>query len=280
MDRLVLVGPQQIGDTLLATPAIRAYRRAHPSTHITVVCPGEGGSYLALLHNPHVDALLADGDASTLPGTRIALDPVAALKLAYDSVKPFAWCYGRQLGVEVDDLRYDYVITSGERDAAAELARTLGGGKPIVLAARHSPTCLSNHPGVRRATKCVQNAYWLACAERLIRRGYVPVAVGARDEADDPRFEAWPGERLYGHPLRIVAALVAQSAGVLTIDNGIRHLAAAAGGNVYALSGWIHLEVIACAPVREDQRIVEDYVPIERVTVRMLLRGAERLGLL
>jgi len=280
MGELVLVSPKQIGDTLLATPAIRARKRAHPDERITVCCQDEGGAYQVLLHNPYLDALRADVDASTLPGTRIVLDPEAALKLGYESVKPFAWCYGRQLGVEVDGTAYDYTITPGERDAAAGLVRELGGGKPVVVVARHSPTCLSNHPAVRRATKCVPNAYWVACAEDLIQRGYVPVAVGAREEADDPRFRAWPGKRLYGHPLRGIAALCAQCAGVMAIDNGIRHLAAAAGANVYALSGWIHLEVIACAPVRDGQRIVEEYVPIERVTARMLSQGAERLGLL
>jgi ADP-heptose:LPS heptosyltransferase len=280
MDELVLVSPKQIGDTLLATPAIRAHKRAHPSTRITVCCPDEGGAYQVLLHNPSIDSLRAGVDASSLPGRRVVLDPEAALKLGYESIRPFAWCYGRQLGVEVDDNACDYTVTPDERDAAAGLALELGEGKPVVVVARHSPTCLSNHPAVRRATKCLPNAYWLTCAEHLIERRYAPVAVGAREEADDPRFRAWPGKRLYGHPLRGIAALCAQSAGVLAIDNGIRHLAAAAGANLYTLSGWIHLEVIACAPVRDGQRIVEDYVPIDRVTATMLSSGAERLGLL
>ena len=96
----------------------------------------------------------------------------------------------------------------------------------------------------------------------------------------DPRYRAWPGQRLYGAPLRIVAALLAQAAAVLTIDNGVRHLAAAVGANLYALSGRIPLEIIASAPVREGQRIVEEYVELPRVTARTLSRGAERLGLL
>ena len=36
MGELVLVSPKQIGDTLLATPAIRARKRAHPDERITV----------------------------------------------------------------------------------------------------------------------------------------------------------------------------------------------------------------------------------------------------
>ena len=278
MDELVLVSPGQIGDTLLATPAIRAFKRAHPATRVTVCCAFDG-PFQVLRHNPHIDALSAGFDAATPPGRRIELDPEAALKAGLAHGKPFAWGYGRMLGVEVDDLRYDYTVDDEDRAAAAALADSLGEGRPIVIVARHSPTCLSNHPAVRRASKCIANAYWLVCAEDLIRRGYVPVAIGAREEADDPRFQAWPGKRLYGERLRVVAALCARSAGVLTIDNGIRHLSAAAGAHVYVLSGTIGLQLIRCVPVREGQRIVEEYVPIADVNARTVRRGIERLKL-
>ena len=56
---LVLVSPRLIGDTLIATPAIRAYKRAHPHDTITVCCPDYGGPSQVLRYNPHVDALLA-----------------------------------------------------------------------------------------------------------------------------------------------------------------------------------------------------------------------------
>lgn len=113
----------------------------------------------------------------------------------------------------------------------------------------------------------------------MIERGYVPVAVGSRDESDEVEFGPWPGKKLYGHPLRLVAALCARSAGVLTIDNGIRHLAAAAGAPLYTLSGAVPLGLIACVPVREGQRIHEEYLPLGSVDVHTLVRGAQRLGL-
>ena len=278
MSELVLVGPKQIGDTLLATPAIRAYKRAHPGTRLTVCCADEGGPYQVLLHNPYIDALVV-GDPAALPGPQLVLDPSIALEHGWSVRKPFAWAYGRMLGVEIDSLRYDYVVTPDERANADATLRTLGEGRPVVIVARHSVSCMSNHPAVRRANKCVDNVYWLGCAEKLIQRGYTPLAVGSRDEVDDPRYARWPGKRLYGHPLRDIAAMCAQCAGVLTVDNGIRHLAAAAGANVYALSSAIPLAVIACAPVREGQRIVEENVFLRDVGLRTLPRGAERLGL-
>jgi ADP-heptose:LPS heptosyltransferase len=278
MSELVLVSPRQIGDTLLATPAIRAYKRAHPETRLTVCCADEGGAYQVLLHNPYVDELVV-ADPAGLPGPRCVLDPEVALEHGWSLAKPFAWAFGRMLGVDIDSVRYDYVVTPDERASAEVLLRELGEGKPVVIVARHSVSCMSNHPAVRRANKCVENMYWLGCAEKLMQRGYLPLAVGSREEADDPRYARWPGKRLYGHPLRIVAAMCAQCAGVLTVDNGIRHLAAAAGANVYALSSAIPLKVIACAPVREGQRIVEENILLRNVGARTLPRGAERLGL-
>lgn len=93
-DELVVTSPLQIGDTLLATPAIRAWKRAHRGGHLTVCCPDCGSAYQVLLHNPYVDALVVAGgeEASRLPGAHVALDPVAALAEAWATGKPFARC--------------------------------------------------------------------------------------------------------------------------------------------------------------------------------------------
>ena len=280
-DELVVTSPLQIGDTLLATPAIRAWKRAHRGGRLTVCCPDCGSAYQVLLHNPYVDALVvaAGEEASRLPGAHVALDPVAALAEAWATGKPFARCYARMLGVEIDSLRYDYTITPDEREAGRETCRALGEHRPVVLVARHSVSCTSNDPAVGRANKCVDNAGWIRCADWLGRRGYVAVAIGSRDEAEDPRYARWPGRVLYGQPLRLVAAACAASAGVLTVDNGIRHLAAAAGAHLYTLSGAIPLEIISCVAVREGQRIVEEFRDVRDVTDRTLSRGAQRLGL-
>jgi ADP-heptose:LPS heptosyltransferase len=279
---LILSSPHRIGDTLMATPAIRSWKRAHPSGRVTVCCRDEGGPYQVLLHNPHIDALrVVDGDdgAARYRGTRIPLDPESAFKWSHLNHHSLAQGYGRLLGVEIDGPRYDYVVTAEERAEAGRACQALGRGKPIVVVARHSVSCLSNHPAIGQANKCVDNACWLACAEALIERGYVPVAVGSREEEDDARFRSWPGAKLYGEPLRRVAAICARSAGVLTVDNGIRHLAAAAGAHLYTLSGAIPLWQIACAPVREGQRICEVHRPLADVDARTLLLGAQQLGL-
>lgn len=281
MVELVLASPAKIGDTLLATPAIRSWKRAHAGGRLTVVCPDDGPALQVLLHNRWVDALVTAGDAdgARLPGRHATLDPEAALGLAREHGRTFAWGYGRILGVEIDSPAYDYTITDDERAAALRVARDLGGGARVVIVARHSASCTSNDPSIGVANKTVGNAYWCQCAERLIAHGCVPVAIGAAAEADDERFRRWPGPRWYGGPIREVAALCAVAAGVLTLDNGIRHLAAAAGADVYALSTVLPLDLMACVPVRPGQRVHEEHVPLARVTARTLTRGAFGLGL-
>lgn len=281
MDELVLAAPARIGDTLLATPAIRSWKRAHPDGRLTVVCPDAGPALQVLLHNRFIDALVtaADVDGARLPGRHLVLDPELALGLAREHGRSFAWGYGRMLGVEIDGPAYDYALEDDEREAARRAARELGGGARIVLVARHSASCTSNDPAIGFANKTIGNAYWCQCAEHLLARGVVPVAIGAAAEADDDRFRRWPGPRWYGRPIREVAALCAAAAGVLTLDNGIRHLAVAAGADVYALSTVLPLDLMACAPVRPGQRVHEEHVPLARVTARTLARGALGLGL-
>jgi len=281
MDKLVLVSPAKIGDTLIATPAIRAWRRAHSRGELTVCCPPASPAHDVLLGNPYIDSLrIATADeASALPGEHVVLDPGVALDAAWRNGRPFAWNFGRMLGVEIDSLRYDFAITELERREGEAACRELGLGRPVVVVARHSASCESNVPAIRRANKCIDNFYWALCAEELARRGYVPLAVGSEAELFDARYERWCGERCYGRPLRLIASICAQSAAVLTVDNGIRHLAAAAGANLFALSGEIPLAILACVPVRDGQRIVETFRRPDDVNVRTLPRGVRELGL-
>lgn len=115
---LVLACPSQIGDTLMATPAIRSWKRAYPAGRITVSCEDAGGPYQVLLHNPHVDALrVADIDDRAAPvrGTRVRLDAEGAFKWAHLNGKSLVQGYGRMFGVEIDDPRYDYTITADDQ---------------------------------------------------------------------------------------------------------------------------------------------------------------------
>ena len=181
MDRLVLESPAKIGDTLLATPAIRSWKRAHPDAWLTVCCPDHGAAAQVLLHNRYIDALVVvdDDERARLPGRHLRLDAEAALGLGRVHGRSFAWGYGRMLGVEIDGPAYDYTIEPDEREAAERECAALGGGAPVVLVARHSESCTSNDPDIGAPNKCVDNVHWCHVADGLARRGFVPVAIGA-----------------------------------------------------------------------------------------------------
>jgi hypothetical protein len=107
--------------------------------------------------------------------------------------------------------------------------------------------------------------------------GLRALAVGSASEARDERYVAWEGARAYDLPIRDVAGLLAASHAVLSIDTGIRHLAAAVGANLYCVSGAIPLSLIRCVPVRGGQRIHEVAIPVSDVDSQILIDGASRV---
>jgi len=185
--------------------------------------------------------------------------------------------FGHAVGVPVTDLRYDYAMTDAERERGRALAQQYGGGAPVVVVARHSASCDSNDPTVGRANKCVANRHWHELSAWLDAQGYRCIAVGGAGDASDQRYAEWKGERAYGLPIRDVAGLLAASHAVLSVDTGIRHLAAAVGANLYCVSGVIPLSLIRCVPVRSGQRIHEVAIPIQEVDTRTLVAGASQV---
>jgi hypothetical protein len=78
-------------------------------------------------------------------------------------------------------------------------------------------------------------------------------------------------------PIRDVAALLAAAHAVLTIDSGIRHLAAAVGANLYCVSGAVPLSLIRCVPVQSGQRVHEVEIAVADVDARILIDGASKV---
>jgi ADP-heptose:LPS heptosyltransferase len=252
-----------IGDTLMVTPALRAFRRARPREPLIVFSASETCRAL-LRHNPHITEFVAVAPGDT-PAVDHHLDAMRASLAGRAARKSLAWGFGRELGVEIDGLRYDYAVEPDERErATALLARY---ARPVILVGRQSVHCTSNDPsrgGV--ASKCLPNAYWTAAAGLVAEAGFIPLAVGSADEAGDPRYAEWPGEKLYGLPIRDVAALAAACRGVLTVNNGLRHLAAAAGGNLLCFAANARLWHVGCIPVRPGQVIAEHHKKLRRIT--------------
>lgn len=270
-----------LGDTLLQTPGIRSWKKANPDSSITYFCSSEHGSGVLLEGNPYIGRVIEDRvklmDSEDDP--LIQMDAAVAFNLGASNGKSLAWGYGQMLGVEIDSLKYDLFITTEEDYWATNKLFELSneGAKPIVLIARHSASCTSNDPNIKVANKCVANRIWVQVANWLLREGFMPVAIGSSKDAQDSRYREWPGNLLYGEGIRNIAALTSMVKGVLTVDNGIRHIAAAAGANMFCISGRIPLSLISCAPVEEFQKIEEVYRELPHVNSRVIVEGARKI---
>jgi ADP-heptose:LPS heptosyltransferase len=187
-----------------------------------------------------------------------------ALARARDAGKHMVWGFGALLRVEIDDPRYEYVVDPAEEAWAQRKLREFRG--PVVLIARHSTSCKSNSSPDAAPNKCFSNGIWIKVAERLAGEGIVPVAIGGSSDLGDRRYADWPGPKIYGENIRNVAALCRASHGVLTVDSGIRHIAAAAGADMLCISGHVPLSFIHCEPVRERQVVRERYRALSQVT--------------
>lgn len=269
-----------LGDTLLQTPAIRSWKKANPDSLLTYFCDSEHGSNVLLEGNPYINRVILDRvkllDSEDDP--LIQMDASVAFNLGASNGKSLAWGYGQMLGVEIDSHKYDYHITLEEELKAMYLLVGLAHqSKPLVLVARHSASCTSNDPRIRVPNKCVPNRLWVQVANWLIKEGFTPVAIGSKKDSEDSRYKEWPGKTLYGEDIRVIAALTKLAKATLSVDCGIRHITAAAGGNLFCISGRIPLSLIHCEPVSEGQKIFEVYKELPFVTSNVLTDGAQKV---
>ena len=283
-----LFGSHLLGDALMQTPAIRALKSKRPEAALEYYHSRDRPGAAMLEGNPYLDRLeqlaVWPRGPRDYPLPRFVagdvLCPLDALRVYHWSVehgKTMAEGFGHALGVTVTDLRYDYAMTDAERERGRALAREHGGGRPVVAVARHSVSCHSNAGDGSPANKCVANRHWHELSVWLDKQGFRALAIGSATEALDERYAAWEGARAYDLPIREVAGLLAASHAVLSIDTGVRHLAAAVGANLFCVSGAIPLSLIRCVPVQSGQRIHEVAIPVSDVDTRILIDGASKV---
>jgi len=280
-----LFGSHLLGDSLMQTPAIRALKSMRPEARIEYYHSADKPGAAMLEGNPYLDRLevlaVWPRERSDHPFPRFVagdmlcpLDALQAYRWGESHGRTLAEGFGHALGVTVTDLRYDYAMTAEERERGRALVDKYGSGRPLVVVGRHSASCHSNAGDGTPANKSVPNRHWHELSAWLARKGFRALAIGSRSDARDEHYAAWEGPRAYDLPIRDVAALLAASHAVLTIDSGIRHLAAAVGANLYCVSGAVPLSLIRCVPVRSGQRIHEVAMRISDVDARILADGA------
>jgi ADP-heptose:LPS heptosyltransferase len=233
----VFLGVNALGDTLCTTPVIRAFRRAHPDTAVIYVT--QAAPFCRVLDgNPDIDLLLyserlyfngiPENTAAWIPtlpldlrepGTLYRLD----LKIACTSGDHFkehiSKSFARIVGVQTDSVRPIVLLSDLERRAARVFAR-----RPYVVLSTHS---VSNpdRPDGRGKRKDWPLERWQTVAQHLSASGALDVYQIGSERDEPPVIDA--ARRLYGLPIKVVAALLESAACVVTLENGIAHLCAA-----------------------------------------------------
>jgi heptosyltransferase-2 len=263
-----------IGDVLLTTPLLRAIRRRHPTSRITVLT--KPACVPLLSHNPHVSQVLALSPERTLAGvagelrkaeythlldlhdsvrTRLlrALVPgrwtsypkhriaravlIHSKRNIYRDTRPVAERYfaaARQLDVKPDGHPPDLFLAAESVREVSEWLATTGLGRSRPL--------IALAPGAAHATKRWPLEHWRTLFDRLVDGGSDVVIVGGSDDAslgaslvNGARAHARNAAGRFG--LQSTGALLQRAATLVSGDTGVMHMATAVGTPVVALFG-------------------------------------------
>jgi len=275
-ERFLLIAPQGLGDSLEATPILRALRRARPNARLEVAVTRNGPRALFASLPEHVDAvidlpywekggaaflaaLVREGrgrryDASFLafPSARPAYQVLSARFAAdrrfahrHDSRTLFDLPFFRATLVDVRPVhnveRNRDLLRAAGIDPGSESGYLVPPG--WVALADEPRGGIAMHVGsiahAELAAKRWPLGSFIELAKRLVRDyGEVSLIVGA-DEREESLALARdvPGIALFEGSLPEVARHLSRCAAVVSNDNGIAHLAAGVGAPTIALFG-------------------------------------------
>lgn len=236
MNKAVFLGFNALGDTLCTTPVLRSFRSSNPGTFI--ICVVQNAGFCRVLDgNPHIDLVLYsewmyihgltrynDEWVRSLP---LDLDePVNLYRFDIGSVCSTAEAFrehiskgfSRLLGIPIDSIKPVVRLSDEDRRIAARFSP-----RPYVVFSMHSVANPPRTDGDGRV-KDWPSENFDRLARHLHSSGFDVIAVGAEGEAR----AGLPYVRdLYGLPIKVVAALLENATCVVTLENGVAHLAAA-----------------------------------------------------
>lgn len=263
-----------IGDFLMQSAGLRGLRVKYPDSQLIYCTPLDSVSLKLVQNFPGVDKVMTGPMGKMLREKGdlwIDAHCTHAHSFAIRNGCNMTEAFTHLWDTPLDGVHYSLNIPQEYVDAARALVKERGWNSPVICA-RHSSSCSSNDPRCEYVpNKCFANREWVKVASWLKVQGMTPVAVGSQRELEDARYEEWPGEKLYGEDIMLVAALQKECAELtISVDTGIRHLAAAVGCDLYTVSGVTAIEVVGCAPQPGTKQAI-----IERVIPPSLVRGED-----
>lgn len=266
-----------IGDFLMQSAALRGLRVKYPDSQLIYCTPDDSVSLSLVKNFPGIDRVMTGPMGRMLREKGdLWIDAHCTHAHSYALVNrcTMTEAFTHLWNTPLDGIHYSLNVPDEYVQKARELVEARGWKSPVICA-RHSSSCSSNDPRCEYvANKCFPNSEWVKVASWLQAQGCTPVAVGSKRELDDDRYADWPGDKLYGEDILVVAALQKEFAHLtISVDTGIRHLAAAVGCDLYTISGVTSTQVVGCAPQPgSDQKIVERLIPPSLVRGEDLIR--------
>jgi ADP-heptose:LPS heptosyltransferase len=273
------IGCNALGDTLCTTPVVRAFRERHPDTFITYVT--QNATYCRVLDaNPDIDLVLYNEHLWLHGTTTLTQDWVLSLPLALHEpavlyhfdmtavcTRAESFCdhiakgFARLLGIPISSVRPVVRVTAEECRVASTLVVS-----PYAVFSMHSNANPVGSDGVR--AKDWPLAHWVQLATELRRRGIDVIAVGAEHDWRPP---ADVLRSLYGLPIKIVAALLERAACVVTLENGLAHLAHGVDARMVEL--YAPIVPAAWAAPADASRAHVIYKHPQQITVAEVIHG-------
>lgn len=235
MKKAFFIGCNALGDTLCTTPALRAFRKANPDVFVSYIV--QNATYCRVLDgNPDIDLVIYNEHLWLHGMERFTIEWFHSLPLEIDEAamlyhfdmkavcsreesfhEHIAVGLAKVVGIPIESVKPVVRVTEEERRATRWFVR-----RPYVVFSRHSNAnpLLADGSGAKDWPD--QNWRWLA--EYLHGRGLDIISVGAETNA---RFGSPHARDLHGLPIKVLAALLEGAACLVTLENGIAHLAAA-----------------------------------------------------
>jgi ADP-heptose:LPS heptosyltransferase len=238
MKKAIFMGLNALGDTLCTTPVVRAYRRANPDTFVLYVT--QNAPYCRVLDgNPDIDLVLYNDrmlyrgleDYSTEWLHSLPIDIRNTTNLYYFDLKQvctsheifqshISRAFSKLLNIPIECARPVLCLDHRERRAARHYVP-----RPYVVFSMSSNSNPDRTDGKGGRKKDWPPDRWLGLAERIHGWGtHDVIAVGAESE-NRTNTPFW--RNLYGLPIKVLGALMESADCVVTIENGVAHLAAA-----------------------------------------------------
>jgi ADP-heptose:LPS heptosyltransferase len=281
--RILLVRFSSLGDVILATPLVRALRRAYPGADLTFVTKR---AYADVFRgNPYLDRTISLEPRESLRHLVRRLPTHAfdyhldlhgsARSLALRALLPGRWSgYAKQRASRWRLLLFGGHDAPASRPVAERYFMAAAGlrvdpdGQPADLFPSAEDTANANAflsgpfvalaPGARHASKRWPPGHWRALADQLLRRGMTVVGVGTHQERS--LLSGGGVVDGYGKSILFTAALFRQAQVVVTNDSGLMHVAAAAGRPVVALFGPT-VRAFGFVPYRSPSIVLERPLP-------------------